>query len=224
MRKVIDPMIKKIGMMMLFLGSLVGLFGCMGQTGTAQMIRQYVLEYQPPFNGKRILVGATVRVERFSANRLYAGLTMLFRDGAYRREAFSEHRWRIAPADMIVELLRRDIREAGLFLAVLSPRDIGEVRYSLEGELEEFLEDRAGEVRKACIAMTLTFLDLSRQGSTGFVMMQKTYRAESPINPKGAAGLAAAMSLAMSNLSQQVITDMEAVLKLEGGSCVQGSI
>jgi len=80
MRKVIDPMIKKIGMIMLCLGSLIGLFGCMGRTDTAQMIRQYVLEYQPSFNGKRISVGATVRVDRFSANRLYNGLTLLFRD------------------------------------------------------------------------------------------------------------------------------------------------
>jgi ABC-type uncharacterized transport system auxiliary subunit len=206
-------MMKKSGIILLLFGLLIGLSGCLGGPGRAPLIRQYVLEYSPPHNGGRPAVEAMVRVARFSANRLFSGSAMLHREGPFRREDYPEHRWRVGPADMVTELLRRDLREAGLFRAVLSPRDVEEVRYSLEGGVEEFLESGEGEERKASLTVTITLLDLSRKETAGLVVFQKTYRCESAVSPKGAAGLAAAMSLAMSQLSQQVIADIDSVLR-----------
>jgi ABC-type uncharacterized transport system auxiliary subunit len=206
-------MMKRIGIILLLFGLLIGLSGCLGGTGRQPLIRQYVLEYPPPPKGGQTAVEEMIRVERFSANRLYNGLAMLYRDGAYRREVYPEHRWRVGPADMVTELLRRDLRQAGLFQAVLSPRDIEEVRYSLEGAVEEFLESGEGGERKALLTATVTLLDLSRKESAGLVVFQKTYRAESPVSGKGAPGLAAAMSLAMSRFAQQVISDIDSALR-----------
>jgi ABC-type uncharacterized transport system auxiliary subunit len=206
-------MIRRIGFALMLFGLLMGWSGCLGQTGRAPLIRQYVLEYPPPSKADRPAAGTTIRVEHFSANRLLSGYAMVCREGVYRREAFPEDRWRVGPADMVAEFLRRDLREAGLFQAVFSPRDIEEVRYSLEGELEEFIENRDGGARTAVLAVTVTFLDLSKNESSGFVIFQKHYRAGSPISQKGAAGLAAAMSAAMSHLSQQIIADVDSALR-----------
>jgi ABC-type uncharacterized transport system auxiliary subunit len=206
-------MMRKIGIILLLFGLLIGLSGCLGGTGRAPHIRQYVLEYPPPHNGGRPAVEAMVRVARFSANRLSSGSAMLYREGPFRREAYPEHRWWVSPADIVAEFLRRDLREAGLFRAVLSPRDVEEVRYSLEGGVEEFLESGEREERKAFLTATITLLDLSRKEAAGLVVFQKTYRCESAVSRKGASGLAAAMSLAMSQLSQQVIEDIDSALR-----------
>lgn len=200
---------KRIGIILLLIGLLSG---CLGGTGKAPFMRQYVLEYPPPKGGERTAIEAMVRVERFSADRMFVGQAMLFREGPFLREAYPAQRWRVSPGDMVTEFLRRDLREAGLFRAVLSERDVEEVRFSLTGGVEEFIESGEPKNRKALLTATITLLDLSRKETASLVVFQKTYRLEAAIKGEGAAGLAAAMSLAMSDLSRQVVADIAAAL------------
>jgi ABC-type uncharacterized transport system auxiliary subunit len=188
------------------------LSGCLGGTGKTPFIRQYVLEYPPPQRLGRPAVEAMVRVERFAADRMFMGQAMLYRQDPFLREAYPLHHWRVSPGDMVTEYLRRDLREAGLFLAVLAERDAEEVRFSLTGGVEEFLESSEGSNRKALLAATVTLLDLSRKETASLVVFQKTYRLEAPMAGEGAAELAAAMSRAMSDLSRQVIADIVSAL------------
>ncbi len=201
---------KKIGIVLLM---IVLLSGCFGGSGKTPFVRQYVLEYPPPQSSGRPAVEAMVRVERFSADRVFMGQAILYRRGPFMREAYPAQRWRVAPGDMVSEYLRRDLREAGLFRAVLSEREAEEVRFSLTGGVEEFLE--SGEIgnRKALLTATITLLDLSRKETASLVVFQKTYRIEAAVAGDGAAGLVAAMSLAMSDLSRQVIADIASALK-----------
>jgi len=200
---------KWIGIVLLLIGLLSG---CLGGTGKTPFVRQYVLEYPPPKGNGRPAVEAMVRVERFFADRMFMGNEMLYRLGPFRREAYPLNRWRVGPGDMVTECLRRDLREAGLFRAVLSERDAEEVRFSLTGGVEEFIESWETKNRKALLTATITLLDLSRKETASLVVFQKTYRLESAVAGEGAAGLAAAMSLAMSDLSRQVIADIAAAL------------
>jgi ABC-type uncharacterized transport system auxiliary subunit len=201
---------KRIGIILLLIGLLSG---CLGGTGTTPFVRQYVLEYPPPQAGARPEVEAMVRVERFSADRMFMGQAMLYRQGPFLREAYPAQRWRVGPGDMVTEFLRRDLREAGLFRAVLSEREAEEVRFSLTGGVEEFLESGEAKNRKAILTATITLLDLSRKETAGLVVFQKTYRLEAAVSGEGAGGLAAAMSLAMSDLSRQVIADIASALR-----------
>jgi ABC-type uncharacterized transport system auxiliary subunit len=201
---------KRIGIILLLIGLLCG---CLGGTGTTPFVRQYVLEYPPPQGGGRPVVEAMVRVERFLADRMFLGQAMLYRQGPFLREAYPAQRWRVGPGDMVTEFLRRDLREAGLFRAVLSERDAEEVRFSLTGGVEEFLESWDTRNRKALLTATITLLDLSRKETAGLVVFQKTYRIEAAVSGEGAAGLAAAMSLAMADLSRQVIADIASALR-----------
>lgn len=200
---------KRIGIILLLIGLLCG---CLGGTGKTPFIRQYVLEYPPPQGGGRPAVEAMVRVERFSADRMFMGQAMLYRQGPFLREAYPAHRWRVGPGDMVTEFLRRDLREAGLFRAVLAERDAEEARYSLTGGVEEFIESWETKNRKALLTATITLLDLARKETASLVVLQKTYRLEAAVAGEGAAGLAAAMSLAMADLSRQVIADIASAL------------
>jgi ABC-type uncharacterized transport system auxiliary subunit len=204
---------KEIGIVLLL---ILLLSGCFGGTGKTPFIRQYVLEYPPPQSERRPALEAMIRVERFAADRMFMGQAMLYRLGPFLREAYPVHRWRVGPADMVTEYLRRDLREAGLFRAVISERDAEDVRFSLTGGVEEFLESGEGSSSKALLTATITLLDLSRKETASLVVFQKTYRLEAAIAGEGAAGLAAGMSQAMSELSRQVIADIASALRTPG--------
>jgi len=193
---------------------MIGLLsGCLGGTAQTPYIRQYILEYPPPQGAGRHAVEEMIRVERFSADRMFMGHEMLYRTGAFQRDAYPSNRWRIAPGDMVTEFLRRDLREAGLFRAVLSEREADEVRFSLTGGVEEFIESREPMNRKALLTATITLLDLSQKETAALVVFQKTYRFDAAITGEGAAGLAAAMSQAMADLSRQAIADIASAIR-----------
>ena len=197
-------MMKRFGIILV----MIGLTGCLGSTGSAPPVRQYVLEYAPPRAADGAGVAETIKVEHFTAARILAGPAMLYRQGPFRLDAYHEHRWRVAPAEMVEDLLRRDLRHAGIFRAVLSPRDAEETRFILEGGVEEFLEVEEAAGRKALLVATLTLLDLSRREVSARVVFQKTYRCEALFKTEGATGFAEAMSRAMTQLSTQVIDDV----------------
>jgi ABC-type uncharacterized transport system auxiliary subunit len=202
-------MLKRLGLILL----IALLVGCLRGTAPPPLVYQYIIEYPPP-EGKSISrTVALLKVERFTVDRIYMGTSMLFRNRPFQREAYHEHRWRVSPADMVTDFLRRDLRHANLFQAVLSARDVEESRFILQGGVEEFLESDEGKGRNALLVVTVTLLDLSTRDVSQRVVIQKTYRCEAPVSKEGAAGFAEAMSRTMSQFSTQVIVDIDHVLK-----------
>ena len=192
---------------------LLGAAGCVGGRTSPPMVRQYILEYPPPRVETVSATGELLKVERFTAVRIHAGPDMVHRDGAFRRDAYHERRWRVAPGDMVTDFLRRDLRNAGLFRAVLAARDPGEARYVLVGGLEDFSEANDGQRRTALLEATVALLDNAAREAPDRVVLQKSYRCESPFGSGEEAEFAAAMSRAMSQCSRQVITDIDRALK-----------
>jgi len=206
-----EEMLKRFGIILL----TIGITGCFGSAPPVP-VRQYILEYPPPLAQEGPATGDVLKVSRFTADRLYASPAMLYRQGAYRREAYRDQRWRVPPAEMVTDFLKRDLRQAGLFRAVLTTRDPEEPRFYLEGWLEEFLEVDEGTGRKAVLAVTVALRDASAQGADGLVRFQQSYRCESPFVNQGGEDFAAAMSRAMAQFSSQVISDVAKALKKAG--------
>jgi ABC-type uncharacterized transport system auxiliary subunit len=207
-----DIMPMRLGLVLL----IALLAGCLGGTAPPPMVRHYSLEYLPPRMENVSRSEALLKVGRFSVDRRYIGPAMLFSIGPFRRDAYHEQRWRVSPGDMVTDFLKRDIRHAGLFRAVLSAREAEETRYVLEGGVEEFLEVDDGKSRKALLVAVVALLDLSSRDVSNRVVFQKTYRCETPFAQEGSAGLADAMSRAMSQLSTQVINDIDSALQRGG--------
>ncbi len=205
-------MMKRLAIVLMM---VMGISGCMG-TAPALLVRQYVLEYPPPAAPGAPASGEVLKVATFAVDRLYASGAMIYRQDPFRREAYRERRWRIQPAEMVTDFLRRDLRHAGLFRAVIPLRDPMAGRYVLEGGVEEFLEVDEGENRKALLVATAALLDADARDSTKRVLFQKTYRCEALFVQKGGDGMAEAMSRAMSQFSSQVIADIAAALKQPG--------
>ena len=109
-------------------------------------IRQYVLEYPPPPGRERPAVEAMIRVERFSADRMFMGQAMLYRQGPLPAGGLSGaplagrsggYGHGISPA--------RSSRGRVFSVRFSRSGTAEDVRYSLTGGVEEFIENRECE-------------------------------------------------------------------------------
>lgn len=168
----------------------------------------HVLEYPAPVFEKTDVLDAALKVERFSAARAFSGPDMVFRERPRLQSAYTGHRWRVSPEDMVTDLFLRDLRGSGLFRAVFSCRDRSAAWFVLEGGIGEFCERREDGRARAVLHTTLTLLDLRRSDPTKRVLFQKEYRFSIPMEEGNPDDLARAMSLAMGDFTREAIADV----------------
>jgi ABC-type uncharacterized transport system auxiliary subunit len=196
------------GLIQVLVGLLLLLLpGCLGSQAPT-MIRQWVLEYDTPAISGCSPLPAVIELERFSTAWAFNSQEMVYQPQAQERGVYPYNRWRKNPGDMVGDLLVRDLRRSGLFKAVLSPSQAGGARFRLEGGVERFLEMDQAQGWRAELRLVLTLMDLNQKNLPDRVILQKEYQADAPIQPKGAAGLARAMSRALAQVSGQALADI----------------
>lgn len=196
----------------LLLGLAVGLVllaaGCLEKRQPAP-VKNYVLEYPAPAAAKKTLP-QTIKVRRFNAAREADGTGMAFKPGPFQRDAYLYHRWISAPADMISDLLFRDLAASRAFAAVFGPDDTARARFELQGGLLECLQVRENGQWLARLKLTATLLDNQSKRLPGRVAWQRDYKATKPLAENSPEGLARAMSLALQDLSATLRQDLAA--------------
>jgi ABC-type uncharacterized transport system auxiliary subunit len=171
------------------------------------LVHQYVLEYPPPpLTG--LPLKAALKVERFSVAQPYNTTSMVYQPGAFTREAYNYHRWRVNPSYLVTDYLVRDFRQSGRFKAVFGFASSEKARFVLEGGVEDFQELDAADGWQAALALIVTLLDTNQENVARKVVFQKSYRTVEPMVAKTPQGLAESMSRAMEKLSAQISTDV----------------
>jgi cholesterol transport system auxiliary component len=138
---------------------------------------------------------------------------MIYKEGPNLRNVDSYNRWRTKPGEMAAEYLVRDLRNSGLFRAVISYNDIEETRYLLEGQVDEFLDVSEKDGRKAVLGLNVTFVDLKKRDPAEKVIFQRDYKVVEPYTEKTPAAFAQGMSRAMEKVSRQIILDLHDAAK-----------
>ena len=179
--------------------------GCIKRGNPSSIIGKYTFEYPSPDFSGIAKTDQTIKIERFSVARDFNSQDMVFRPEPYQLDSYASNRWMVNPGDMVSDYLLRDIRNAGLFRAAFSFRDLEDARYVMEGSVDEFLEVDADQSRTAVMTLSVTLFDFSRAGVSNRLLFQKKYQAKVPIMEKTATGLARAMSVGMAKLSAQII-------------------
>lgn len=193
---------------------LLLLAACTPARSPGRAFEDYALEYASPAFAGRPPINELLRVERFSGARAFDSTAMIYRSGPSALNTYGYHRWKAPPADMVTDLVLRDLRKSGLFKAVFSEYDEADARFALQGRLEEFLEIEDRGSRNALISLDITLLDRSRRDPAQGVLFQKGYRALEPLDGRTPGALARAMSRAMEQVSRQTTSDIyEAVEK-----------
>jgi len=187
--------------------------GCSLGAKPSYIVNQYTLEYPLPILKESASINELVKVEQFSVAQTFNTSAMIYKEGPNLRNVDPYNRWRTKPGEMATEYLARDLRNSGLFLAVISYNDNKETRYLLEGQVEEFLEVSEKDGRKAVLSLNTTFLDLKKRDTAEKVILQRDYRVVEPYTEKTPAALAQAMSRAMEKVSRQIILDLQNAAK-----------
>jgi ABC-type uncharacterized transport system auxiliary subunit len=147
-----------------------------------------------PFQGRTVLA-----VEQFTGDSAYEDTRMVYRESDIALDYYHYHRWTSPPAVMISDYLRVAYARSGLFRTVesgFSP----EANVFLNGRIvaiEEVDVDDDNWNARVVIDMRL------RNSRTGSVVWAETLSETEPIDEQNPAGLARAVSRAMSRIVQR---------------------
>ena len=186
--------------------------GCINIKQPKNKIQYYTLEYSSPkITGLKPLP-ITLKIERFSVVQAYNTNRIIYGDQSFKRDEYFYYKWRSNPADLVAYFLSRDIRESGLFRAVLPQSSGFPFSYLLEGSVDEFFELDVTESWNAVLSITITLMAANEPGVSKRVLFQKSYSVKKACKHKNPHGLAQAMSLAMGAISKEVIKDIYLVV------------
>jgi ABC-type uncharacterized transport system auxiliary subunit len=192
---------------------LLSMTSCASMKQPSLTIEHYTLEYASPKLGDLPQLAVILKVEPFSISSLYDTRQIVYRDHAFKRETYTYHRWRANPADLVTDYLARDMRNSGLFRAVLEQGSTLSPTHILEGSLDEFFEWDSAEGWKAVLTVTVTLIKAKETDMARRILFQRTFHAIQPYQEKTPQGLAEAMSEAMSRLSEELIRTVYEHLK-----------
>lgn len=194
--------------------SLSFLFGaCLGVKQPTSKVQFYTLEYDPPqMTGVKPLNSA-IRMERFGVAPTYNTNRIIYREESFKRNAYFYYKWRANPGDLVTYFLSRDMRQSGLFRAVLPHDSRGPSSHKLEGTVDEFFEWDKDENWEAVLSVSIVFMAENEPAISKRILFQKTYRAEQACKQKNPKALAEAMSHAMAEISGEIIQDIYDYLK-----------
>ncbi len=191
-----------------FVSVLLLVCGCSTGPSTSERIRYYILEYQSPEIANVSGVDAVVRVDRFTATSPYNQAAIVYRDKAYRQNSYYYERWRVSPPDMMSDFVARDLRNAGIFRAVLRYQAPGRARFHVEGDILKFEEVDRPDGWFAVAELNVTLTDMRSRDSSTWVVWQKNYRYSEPCTAKDPEHVVQAMSRAVEALSRALTADV----------------
>ena len=198
---------------LLFL-SLSILFGsCVSLKQPVNKIEYYTLEYPPPQLETLNPLPYVIRMDRFTAAPPYNTTQIIYRDQSFKRNAYVYYRWQTNPGATVTTLLNRDIKNSGLFKAVIDSGSRFSPSYMIEGTVDEFFEWDAQNAWKAILTVSIILTEKDKIDIKNRVLFQKTYRKAEICKQKRPKALAEAMSQALSEISKEMIMDVYNSLK-----------
>ncbi|MFH1350067.1 MAG: ABC-type transport auxiliary lipoprotein family protein [Pseudomonadota bacterium] len=205
---------KRFRNVVIFCFGMVILFGaCFNLKQPRNKVDFYTLEYDPPRLTNLESLPLVLKIDRFSVAPILNTGQIVYQDRSFKRDSYVYHRWRVNPGDLVTYFLGRDLRESGLFKAVLPDESGAPSSYLVEGTLEDFFERDTEEAWEAVLALSITLMAEREPDISKKIIFQRTYRAKEACKQKNPKALAVAMSQAMAKVSGEIIKDIYGFLK-----------
>lgn len=190
--------------------------GCTSGGKRSYEIQSYLLDYSAFMLEKLTKLDSTIRFNRFTIAAAYNTQNMIFRTDNYSVDFFSYNRWAVNPADMVADILLRDMQASGLFHAALSRYSVEETNFLLEGGIGEFFLRVEQKRKLAVICLEITLKDSRKREANKRIIFQKKYCHEELLSEQTPRGYCQAMSQALKNISPQIISDAYQAIKSSG--------
>jgi cholesterol transport system auxiliary component len=146
-------------------------------------------------------------VSQFSVSPVYNSNRIIYRDKSFKRQTYAYYMWRANPGELVSYYLSRDMKQSGLFKAVLNRSSSVKPSYLLEGSVDDFYELDGENGWEAILSVSVAVIDEKEPDISKKILFQKTYRSTKPCRQKNPRSLAQAMSQAMSEISENIIDD-----------------
>ncbi len=179
----------------------------MGPSAKRPAMKFYSIDYPSPVYESQTRLPLILEVEPFEGVAPYDTTRIIYSTNRFARNRYVYHQWIAKPSTMITPLLVRDIRCAALFQAVITTRD-PKATHVLRGTVEQFYEQDTKENWNAVLSITVTLIKKNEPDATKAIGFQKSYTHTQVCEEKSPQGLAAAMSTAVSRISEMIIADI----------------
>lgn len=149
-----------------------------------------------------------LRIDRFTAEPPFDTQRMIYGDKGLHRNAYANFKWIAEPGEMLAYVLVRDLQQAKLFRAILPPKADSPPTHTLQGWVEEFIEEDYGTPAQAAVSISINLIDARQPDPVKRILFQKRYYAKAPCSKKTPAAFSEAMSEAIRQMFDQLIPDI----------------
>ena len=192
----------------------LSLTACFSLKQPAAGISYYTLEYDHSKVKEMEPLSRTIGIENFTVSPLYDSTGIVFKENEYLRDSYFYHKWRVNPGEMVTDLLTGDMRNAGVFRAVMPPgsRMTG-VEYVLSGNVDKFYEESEDSQWYGVISLSISLIKEEESSPEKRILFQRSYSRKQICEKKNPRSLAKALSSAMQEISREILDDVYNRLK-----------
>ncbi len=181
--------------------------GCISVKQPNMKFEYYTLEYDalsPDKPNVSELKSTVLKIKHFGTAPLYNTDRIIYRDQQFKRTPYFYHKWKVRPAEFVTYFLSRDLKESGLFEAVLPPTSVSMHTHTVEGTVDEFLEWDSNDSWEAVLSISVTLQAASEPDADKKVIFQRSFSTRKKCKARNPLALAQAMSLAMAEVSKEI--------------------
>jgi ABC-type uncharacterized transport system auxiliary subunit len=193
------------------LGLVVILTGC--ALWSREMITYHSFDYPSPVKEAQPPIPGTLMVYRFLPAASVDIDSLVVSQSKGTEKTAPLHRWEDNPADMITELVLRDLDNSGLFERTVDQLSSARYRYALEGIIRNLQGTITNGKGKALIAIEATLIDFEARAGLEKNLLKKIYKIEIPSQDATPDSIIKALNLAVKELSERLRNDIRGVLE-----------
>jgi len=185
--------------------------GCALKTG--KTVIYHTLDYPPPDKEFKTPIPHTLMVYRFLLAPDVESDSLLISRPKGAEKSVRLHRWQDNPADLVTDILLRDLQASGLFQKTVDQLSDVRYRYALEGTLRDLHGVIKNGHTSAVVALEVVFTDFEAPRATEKDLLKKTYKVEIPSKNASAESILAAFNAGVKEISGLLRADIHTALE-----------
>jgi ABC-type uncharacterized transport system auxiliary subunit len=197
---------------MWFLAAWLAVFviGCAVRSG--DVVTYHSFNYPVPLKDTPAPIPGTLMIYRFLLAPEVNTDFLVVSQGKGKEESVPYHRWVESPADMITDLIERDLARSGLFERTVGQFSTVRYRYALEGKIIELRGVTGHGKPRAVIEVETTLIDFGAPLGARKNLMQRRYRIEIPCKDSSPASIVEGLNRAVREVSVRLRDDLRSTL------------
>jgi ABC-type uncharacterized transport system auxiliary subunit len=181
-------------------------WGCALHSGDA--IVYHAFNYPSPERDSRPTISDTLMVYRFLIADTVDMRSLVVSQSDGKNQSLMLHRWQENPADMVTELVLRDLANSGLFEKTVDQLSSARYRYALEGTIHSLQGLVKDGKASALVEAEVTLTDFEAPTGVNKNLMKRRYRVQRPSADPSPAAIVRALNLAVKELSERIRADV----------------